>query len=194
MTQMKSTSTPKWSFREAMKAQYRKEKHITCDTHSAHFYSFLSAVVALLFSLAPSVFVQCYTEKKKIKRYQFWPVQSAWTVNMGFEQKETNIVTAISLNNWLLPLKRLHVKVKKYSTRGAAQTSWSMISIDQNIMLRRWSVYSNLTCFLLISAEHSSTCKVVLQKQLACACGWCGRRSICLSLCASQSHPNKMMM
>lgn len=45
------------------------EKYISCDTHSAHFYSFLSAVVALLFSPPPSLFayVQCYTEKKKLR-------------------------------------------------------------------------------------------------------------------------------
>lgn len=40
---------------------------MTCDTHSAHLFSFESAVVAFLFSLPPSLFafVQRYTEKKK---------------------------------------------------------------------------------------------------------------------------------
>lgn len=66
MTQMESTSTTKWPFREPTKAHYIMEKYITCDTHSAHLFSSVSAGLALLFCPPrPSLFVQCYTERTK---------------------------------------------------------------------------------------------------------------------------------
>lgn len=74
---------------------------MTCDTHSAHLFSFESAVVAFLFSLPPSLFafVQRYTEKKKKRRAID---QSAQTIHVHLQvlhRKETNIATIIFSDN-----------------------------------------------------------------------------------------------
>lgn len=69
MTNTKSTSATKWSFREPMKTHSCRGNYVICDTHSAHLSSFESAVAAL-FSLPPSLvaYVQCCTDVNKRRR------------------------------------------------------------------------------------------------------------------------------
>lgn len=68
MAHMRRTPTTLWLLKERMKTHDCMKKD--SSTHSAHFYSFVSDVVALLFSPPPSLFafVQCYTVMKKRRK------------------------------------------------------------------------------------------------------------------------------